>query len=132
MNYPKQRPKTGRRFYSKAAIVGLAVLIVLLSRPTWKIFEKSRESKENLKKAQTELAQLEVRKRQLASDVAYLRTEHGRDQEIRDKFGVAKNGETMIVIVRDNNNEYEPIKVVARPNFFKRVWSSFISVFGMD
>lgn len=131
MNYPKQRQKTGRRLYSKAAIVGLTVLIILLVRPTWKIFEKSRESKENLKKAQTELAQLETRERQLASDVAYLRTEHGRDQEIRDKFGVAKNGETMVVIVRDNN-ESEPVEVAARPNFFKRVWSGFISLLGLD
>ncbi len=131
MNYPKQRPKTGRRLYSKVAIAGLIILIALLIRPTWKIFEKSRESKENLKKAQTELAQLESRKQQLASDVAYLKTEHGRDQEIRNKFGVARDGETMIVIVRDNN-EYKPVDIITPPRFFRRVWSGFISVFGLD
>ena len=131
MEYLKQRQKTGRRLYSKVAIVGLVILVALLIRPTWKIFEKSRESKANLRKAQTELAQLEARKHKLASDVAYLKTEHGRDQEIRNKFGVAKNGETMIVIVR-NNGESKPMEAVAPPRFFRRVWSGFLSVFGFD
>ncbi len=131
MEYLKQRQKTRSRLYSKVTIIGLVILLALLIRPTWRIFMKSIESKSNLAKAELELSDLETRKRELARDVAYLNTEHGRDQEIRSKFGVAREGETMVVIVR-NDPEQTVSEPVSKRGFFGRVWSGFLGIFGVE
>lgn len=131
MEYLKQRQKTRSWLYSKVTVVGLAILLVLLIRPTWRIFMKSIESKNNLQQAESELADLEGRKHELVRDVAYLNTDHGRDQEIRSKFGVAREGETMVVIVR-NDIEMGPAEPAPEPSFFKKIWSGFLGIFGVE
>jgi cell division protein FtsB len=117
--------------YSKVTIVALAILLLVLVRPTWRIFMKSLESKDNLEQAETELADLESRKHELVRDVAYLNTDHGRDQEIRSKFGVAREGETMVVIVR-NDTEMKPAEPLPEPGFFRKIWSGFLGIFGVE
>ena len=117
--------------YSKISLAGLAILLIVLIHPTWKIFQKSLESKSNLKRAEAELSDLEARKERLEGDVAYLNTEHGRDQEIRNKFGVALQGETMVVIVRDQSEKGQT-EAVPPPGFFGRIWSGFLGIFGID
>jgi cell division protein FtsB len=131
MDYLKRRQKNRQRLYSKITIAGLALLLLLLVKPTWNIFQKSVESKRNLRNAERELAELEQRKTELESDIAYLKSEHGRDQEIRDKFGLAKEGETMVVIVRSEEKPAlapEPEK----PSLLRRAWSGFLSIFGLE
>lgn len=131
MDYLKQRQKTRGRLYSKVTIAGLVLLLALLVHPTWKIFMKSIESRRNLEKAQAELTELETRKQRLAGDVAYLNTEHGRDQEIRSKFGVVREGETMVVIVR-NDPEPKPSEPAPEASFLARVRSGFLGIFGVE
>ncbi len=131
MDHLKRRQKTRKRLYSKLSVAVLALLFLALIHPTWKIFQKSRESAANFKRAEAELVELEARRERLASDVAYLGTEHGRDQEIRNKFGVAREGETMVVIVR-NELDTGPTQVAETRGFFARTWSGFLSIFGVD
>lgn len=131
MDYLKKRQKSRKRLYSKVTIVGLVLVLLFLVSPTWKIIQKSRESKANLEHAREELAELETRRTSLARDVAYLNTDSGQDQEIRNKFGVAKDGETMVVIVR-NEDQHEAKEAVPTAGFFSRIWTGFLSVFGID
>lgn len=131
MDYLKPRQKKQRRWMSKIAIGGLVILLILLIKPTWKIFEKSRENAANLKRAETELAALETRRQELESEINYLKTESGRDQEIRNKFGVVRDGETMVVIVREEN-ETKIDNNLPPPGFFKKTWSGFIGFFGLE
>ncbi len=131
MEYLKKRQKNRKRLYSKVTIFALVVLLGLMIRPTWSIFQKSFESKRNLQHAEAELAELDIRKKELAKDVSYLKSDYGRDQEIRDKFGVAKNGETMVVIVR-NDKEAPPPPPPPEPTFLQKTWSRFLSVFGVE
>jgi|CXWK01.1.fsa_nt_gi cell division protein FtsB len=131
MEYLKKRQKNRKRLYSKVTIAGLLLVFLFLLHPTWKIFRKSMESKENLEQAQTELSELESRRTALARDVAYLETEGGRDQEIRNKFGVTKEGETMVVIVR-KDRPAASLEPVSEPHVWERAWSGILSVFGID
>lgn len=127
MEYLKKRQKVRRRLYSKITAVGLVILFLLLIRPTWNIYEKSRETKKNLREAEHELVTLEARKTELQRDLDYIKSEPGFDQEIRDKFGVAKKDETMIVIVRD-----EPKEVVVAPAPKLSFWARFKGWFGLE
>ena len=127
MEYLKKRQKVRRRVYSKITAAGLIILFLLLIRPTWNIYQKSKEAKQNLREAEHELVTLEARRNELQRDLDYVKSEPGFDQEIRDKFGVAKKDETMIVIVRD-----EPKEVVAAPAPKSSFWARFKGWFGLE
>jgi len=131
MEYLKKRQKSRKRLYSKVTLGVLVLVLIVMIHPTWKIFQKSRESKMNLERAEAELVDLEIRKGRLAANVAYLNTEVGRDQEIRNKFGVAREGETMVVIVRDEHESTDGETVPER-GFFSRTWSGILGIFGLD
>lgn len=128
MEYLKRRQINRKRLYSKVTMLGLIVAIGLLVRPTWNIYQKSLTSKKNFEQAQVELATLEARKAQLQSDLSYIQSDYGRDQEIRNKFGVTKEHETMVVIVR-NETEEKPVEIPEKRGFFKRIWSGFLDFF---
>jgi DNA repair exonuclease SbcCD ATPase subunit len=91
------------------------------------MYQKSQETRRNLREAEHELVTLEARKADLQRDLTYIKSESGFDQEIRDKFGVAKKDETMIVIVRD-----EPAEVVAQPTPKPTFWARFKGWFGLE
>lgn len=131
MEYLKRRQKTRKRLYSKITIAFLVLVMLLLVRPTWGIFQKSLESKRNVLEARAELLALETRKRELERDLEYIKSEHGRDQEIRSKFGMAKEGETLVVVVRDEEKKPVP-EPVPEPTFWEKNWSRFRGFFGLE
>lgn len=128
MEYLKQRQATRKRLYSKVTVVILVIVLILLLRPTWNIYQKSREGKKNLEKAKTELNTLNERKLELQGDLEYIKSDHGLDQEIRSKFGLTKENETMVVIIRDEVEVIVPPEPEP-PNFFMRIWASIRGVF---
>ena len=64
-------------------------------------------TRENRKIAENKVQELELEKEKLSSDIAKLKTEKGIEENIREKFGLAKEGEGMIVIVEDKNPQTE-------------------------
>ena len=58
---------------------------------------------ENKKIAENKIKELEQEKEKLSSDIAKLKTDAGIEESIREKFGLAKEGEGVIVIVEDKN-----------------------------
>ena len=64
---------------------------------------KAVETSKNKKMAESKVAELEVEKEKLSSDIARLKTEAGVEENIREKFGLAKEGEALIVVVDDKN-----------------------------
>lgn len=94
-----------RLTYSKPVLVLLAVLLVLVGRATWNVYEKERHTQEKLLAAAEELAELQVRESELEENVASLGTQEGIEQELRDMYGVAREDEHVIVIVEEDNAE---------------------------
>ena len=69
------------------------------------------------------IAQLEQEKAKLSSDIAKLKTQTGVEESIRDKFGLVKEGEGVVMIIDDKS---EP-KAVDKPaggffSFFKNLF----------
>ena len=58
---------------------------------------------ENRKLAENKIAELQKEKEKLSIDIAKLKTEDGIEENIRQKFGLAKEGENMIIVVDDQN-----------------------------
>lgn len=103
-----QRKKKIRQIlYSRAALAALLLLIALLSRATWGVYEKERESRKYLERAETELAALAARENLLQDDITRLKTREGIETEIREQFQVAKPGERMVVLVEERRTAKE-------------------------
>ncbi len=67
-----------------------------------------KETEKNKQIVKEKLTSLEKSKEKLNADIAKLNTEGGVEARIREKFGLAKEGEGMILIVEEekpNNTE---------------------------
>lgn len=123
--HKKQRVKTF--ILSKVALLVLGVLTALLSMATWDVFQKARETEVRREQHEAELADLEEREAALRHELERLETPRGLEEEIRNKFDVAREGEGVIVVVDPRENS-EQAAMVKNQSF----WSRFIDIFSRD
>lgn len=112
--------------YSIPALIGIAILAIILVRATIGIYHKEVESRNNLAAVSVEFATLEKRYGILKSETDKLNTEEGIEQEIRQKFQVAKPGESLLVVV---DKPLPPSVQNDDSGFFSKMWSSMSGVF---
>ncbi|MEK7501605.1 MAG: hypothetical protein AAB629_01625 [Patescibacteria group bacterium] len=89
---------------SPVIFVALSIMFIFVARATWKMYEKASLSNERLSQAVATLAELNSHNNMLSEKVAYLSTEQGIESEIRTKFRVAQEGESVAVIVGDTQS----------------------------
>lgn len=100
--------KYGNRFRNKKiinspfALVGVFILFVILAKATWNIHQKADTSRDRLYRAQADLAKLDKHKEDLSEQVSALSTEAGIEAALRAKFRAVKDGESIAVIVDEN------------------------------
>ena len=97
----QDRRRTKKLLPSRYALAVLIVIILLLSRGVWGIYVKYEKSRVLAEKSQADLAVLQSRQDTLTKSINALNTEEGREKELRDRFGVVKQGEKMIILVDD-------------------------------
>ena len=96
--------------YSRPVLVLLAILVLAFAWAVFRFMDKMQITRENRIIAESKVAQLEKEKEKLSSDISKLETEAGVEESIRDKFGLAKEGEGLIVIVEEKNTTEIPKK----------------------
>jgi cell division protein FtsB len=89
---------------SKPFLLFLAVLVLIFAWNVFGFWGKMAETGKNRKIVEDKIAELKQQKEKLSSDITKLKTGEGVEETIRDKFGLVKEGEGMIVIVDDKNN----------------------------
>jgi cell division protein FtsB len=95
-----------RRFVSSPWILaGLCILIVVAGWNTWDMYQKWRLSEEALEKTRVSYGNLEKREMFLDGKIESLSTEGGIEAEVRERFGVAKPGEGVIVVLSDDEEQ---------------------------
>lgn len=102
-----KRSKQG--FWNRFLNSGLAlflviILFVFMAKAAWNMNASAKVAKERLDKAQNDQRKLEDRKNDIAAKVEYLSTDKGMESEIRSKFRLAEEGESVAVIVSDTSN----------------------------
>ena len=95
----KERTRIRRALYAKPTILTILALTFISLSGAWNMYQKSRVAKANDEKATAELVALQVREAGLRSDIDRLSTTRGQEEEIRDRFMVAKDGEKVIIIL---------------------------------
>lgn len=122
---PKKKVQT-RKLYSKPVLIMLVILIVFIAKGTWGVYQKEIESRKNVAMVMTELESLEQRKAFLEAETEKLNSMEGKEEVIRQKYQVSKNGEGVLVVVD------KPLPVTddeGDKNFFSKMWHSVSGIF---
>ena len=90
--------------YSRVTLVILLIIIMVLVKAVWGVYQKQDITKDNLFKVEASLNSLQAREKMLSSEIERLKTASGKEEEIREKYGLIKEGEEMIVVVDDDSS----------------------------
>ena len=86
---------------SKPVLIFLFILILIFSWKIFGLFGKWQETSNNRSLEQQKINDLKERKQKLSSDIEKLNTDKGKEEVIRENYGMARDGEQVIVIVDD-------------------------------
>ncbi len=100
-----QKRKVRSVMYHKATLVILAVLVLVMARSTWIVYQKKISSEEMKNVSLQNVEELRSRNNDLTAKIERLGTQTGIEEEIRSKFSVVKEKENMVVVVEDQNSE---------------------------
>lgn len=92
------------------ALFILAMLVLVVAWGVLGLAGGLRDTIKNKNIAAAKVAELQERKTHLAYDIENLETEEGKEKIFRENYGLAKEGEELIVIVEDKNLEKNKTK----------------------
>lgn len=119
----ENRRKIKKIMSSFWVLLPLAVLLAFLTRGTWNIYIKDRESVADLRSSQDRLISLERRKENISNAIDKLKTDAGIESEIRDRFQMAKEGEQEVIIME--NSADKATSTSAKLGFLQKIWNFF-------
>ena len=90
---------------SKPVLILLGILALAFAWNVVSLFDKMLDTVKNRKIVEKRMEQLQREKENLSMDIQNLKTEKGREESIREKFGLVKEGEGLIVVVEDENQQ---------------------------
>ncbi|MFA5997750.1 MAG: septum formation initiator family protein [Candidatus Paceibacterota bacterium] len=123
---PFQERKKLRKFlYSPITLVVLFVALVFVTRGAWGIHQKAEIAISERDIAARDLAEKQSRVSELNTSLTRLKSDNGIEQEIRQKYDVARPGEEVVKIVDDSSKKGENGGVVEK-SFWQRIVSFFI------
>jgi cell division protein FtsL len=93
-----------RVIHSWPVLIFLSFLVLFFAWGMIGFIGKMMETRENRQIIESKVKELQQDKEKLTSDMVKLSTEEGREESIREKFGLAKEGEGMIVIIEDKDS----------------------------
>lgn len=88
----------------RLATIGLCVLLCFVVIGTYRAYGKYGDSTVMREKMELERADFMQREEHLRSQLSHLETTRGKETLLRERYGLAKEGEQMIVII-DTKNE---------------------------
>lgn len=97
----QQKRKVRGLMYSRITLGVLGLIVLLFLHSTWSVYKKKVESEQMKIATEQRVSELRYRDQDLKDKIARLDTDSGIEAEIRSKFSVAKENETMVVVVSD-------------------------------
>jgi len=85
--------------HSRPVLAFLGIFVLIFIWGVINFMGKMEITRENRKIAENKVAELEKQKKEFSTEITSLKTVDGIEENIREKFPVAKDGEGMIVIV---------------------------------
>jgi len=88
---------------SKHVLIVLGVCLIFFIFNIIQLTNKAIETRKNRNIAQNKINQFQQQKNDLEYKIQKLNTEKGMEENIRERFGLAKEGEGVVIIVEDKN-----------------------------
>ena len=114
-----EKRKIKQLLYSWPTLILLALVSFFLLNAVLEVYKKEKETRINKNQQLFQLEELEKRQIALEEEILRLSTPRGVEEEIRQKFEVAKEGEGVIVIVDIPKSDGER-KVYKRKGIFRQ------------
>ncbi|MEK7572437.1 MAG: septum formation initiator family protein [Patescibacteria group bacterium] len=113
----QEKNKFRKIMQSKPVLILLSVVIVAFTLSVINLMNRMQNTARNRKIEENRITELTERQNKLSTDIANLKTEKGLEENIREKFGLVKEGEEMIVVVEDKEQN-NTIKKTQSNGFF--------------
>lgn len=126
LNYRKNQ-RIRNFIFSPITILVLAILLLLLTRSVFGVYSKEKRARENLKRVEAEFADLLEREDFLEEGIQNLATPEGIEAEIRERYGVSKPGEKVVVIIEGTPDSDDALR--KKTGGF---WGFIKGIFGRD
>jgi len=117
-HFIKKQHKTKSALFFVPVIILLGGACIVTGRATWNIYQKAQQAKQNTAIVAEEYNKLKNREQEIEAKINMLDTPLGVETEIRDKLGLAKEGEEIVVII----DESDPVKKVEVDNIAKKTF----------
>ena len=101
----------------------LFVLFVVVAHGSWQIYGKASIARAERDEAARKLAEVESHTKELEANIAWLKSDRGIEEEVRQKFTVARFGEEVVVVVDESNKKSKDSGTDSGPSF----WNRFLS-----
>ena len=98
----------GSLLYSSFFTIILFIFLVLSSISLIKTFGRSQDIKQRIANLETEINKLEGDKTDFLQTIEYLKTDFYKEKEAREKFGLQKPGEKVIVVLPPEEAPSQP------------------------
>ena len=104
----------------------LAVLvgIIFIVNSTKRILT-FRDTSKSVEDAQKQLDRLREENKILENELEYKKTDEFAEKEIRDKLGLAREGETIVVLPKEDNNGQQETSVTKSQKNWQKWWELF-------
>lgn len=103
-------------------VVVLTVVVLILGKEVWDVYKRERLARESLELARVQQEDLNRREEFLSSEIELLNDTEGVEGELRQRFGIAKPGEKVIVLVDEEATTTSPPPELS---FWKKILSWF-------
>lgn len=88
---------------SKPVLVLLGIVILFFAWSVLGFWNTMEETENNRQAVQNKVTELKEQKQKLLADINSLQTEEGKERFFRENYGLAKEGENVIIVVEDKN-----------------------------
>ncbi|PIT96993.1 hypothetical protein COT82_00180 [Candidatus Campbellbacteria bacterium CG10_big_fil_rev_8_21_14_0_10_35_52] len=119
-----EKRKFKRLLYSKLSLIILALIVIKLSFSVFDMYKKERDTRLKRIEQKNILYELEKREKDLNDEIERLSSEKGIEEEIRSKFEVGKEGESVILII-DNPEDKNMKNNNTKKSFWQRLKDLF-------
>ena len=113
-----------RLLYSKVTLIILGLIVIWLFFVVGNMYKKERDTRLKRIEQVEVLDELKERETALQEEIDRLSTEKGIEAEIRSKFEVGKEGEKVIIIVNNPEEESVP-ETDSKKGFWQKIFDWF-------
>ena len=121
----QEKKKLKRFIYSRLTVSLLLIVLFFLLKGVWNVYGKQQITRENYEETRVKLEALRARETKLSKDIEKLKTDEGVEQEIRDRYGLVKPGEEIIVIVDKSRENREDRLIYPEESFWQKIINWF-------